>query len=176
MFAQCITFTYQWPQRSLRFHLTTDRVLFSCGAGCYLPCPAPCQVSVTKSGNKLGVTIPQFSQNGHPSRKVIRITVENQSGRASFLALTAPWITIPTRICANLNLAYGQTLSILELKPIQPHSRPPFNTEGEKVDMLSLIPPTSINGYTIVSWTSARRLGSRASEYGTATQGELHAR
>jgi len=103
---------------------------------------------VTKSSSKLGITIPQFSQS-NPAREVVRLTVANQSAQASFLALAAPWVTIPTSICTKLNIAYGQSLSILELKPIQPHTRPPFKTEGEKVDMLSLIPPTSINGYPL---------------------------
>jgi hypothetical protein len=107
-----------------------------------------CQVNVTKSCSKLGITIPQFSQS-NPAREVVRLTVENQSAQASFLALAAPWVTIPTSICTRLNIAYGQSLSILELKPIQPHTRPPFKTEEEKVDMLSLIPPTSTNGYQL---------------------------
>jgi hypothetical protein len=104
---------------------------------------------VTKSSSKLGITIPQLSQNSDPDRTVIRLTIENQSGQASFVALAAPWITIPRRICTKLNIAYDQTLSILELKPIQPHSRPPFRTEGDRADVLFLIPPTSTNGYPL---------------------------
>lgn len=94
------------------------------------------------------MTIPHFSQS-NPAREVVRLTVANQSAQASFLALAAPWITIPTSIRTKLNIAYDQTISILELKPIQPHTRPPFKTEGEKVDMLSLIPLTSTNGYQL---------------------------
>jgi hypothetical protein len=109
----------------------------------------PGEVNVTKSCSKLGITIPQLTESGNAARTVIRLTVANQSGQASFLALAAPWITIPTSICAKLNIAYGQSLSILELKPIQPHTRPPFKTEAENVDMLSLIPPTSTNGYQL---------------------------
>lgn len=109
----------------------------------------PGQVNVTKSGSKLGITIPQLTESGNPARTVIRLTVANQSGQASFLALAAPWVTIPTKICTKLNIAYDQTISILELKQIQPHSRPPFRTEGDKADMLSLIPPTSINGHLL---------------------------
>ncbi len=105
----------------------------------------PCQANVTKSSSKLGITIPHFSQSS-PAREVVRLTVATQTGQSSFLALAAPWITIPTSICTKLNIAYDQTILILELKPIQPHDRPPFRTEGEKVDMLSLIPSTSTNG------------------------------
>jgi hypothetical protein len=94
------------------------------------------------------MTIPHFSQS-NPAREVVRLTVANQSAQASFLALAAPWITIPTSICTKLNIAYDQTISILDVKPIQPHTRPPFRTEGEKVDMLSLIPLTSSNGYQL---------------------------
>jgi hypothetical protein len=104
---------------------------------------------VTKSSSKLGITIPHFCQSDNPARAVVRLTVANQTAEASFLALAAPWVTIPTSICTKLNIAYGQSLSILELKPIQPHTRPAFRTEGEKVDMLSLIPPTSTNGYPL---------------------------
>jgi hypothetical protein len=104
---------------------------------------------VTKSGSKLGITIPQLTESGNPGRTVIRLTVANRSAQASFLALVAPWVTIPTSVCTELNIVHGQTLSILELKPIQPHIRPSFKTEGEKVDMLSLIPPTSINGHPL---------------------------
>ncbi len=110
---------------------------------------AASQVNVTKSSNKLGIAIPQFTESGDPARTIIRLTVANQSGQASFLALAAPWITIPTKICTKLSIAYDQTISLLELKPIQPHTRPPFKTEGEKVDMLSLIPPTSTSGYQL---------------------------
>jgi len=80
---------------------------------------------------------------------VVRITLENQSGRTSFIALAAPWVTIPMKTCTKLNLTYGQTVSILELKPIQPHACPTFKAMGESVDMLSLIPSSSIKGYPL---------------------------
>ncbi len=108
----------------------------------------PCQVNVTKSSSKLGITIPHFSQS-NPARQVVRLTVANEATQASFLALAAPWVTIPTSICTKLNISYDQTISILEIRPVQPHTRPPFKTEGDKVDMLSLIPPTSTNGYQL---------------------------
>lgn len=107
---------------------------------------APSQVNVTKSSSKLGITIPQLSQSANPARTVVRLTIANQSGQACFLALAAPWITIPAKICTKLNIVYDQVLSVLELKPIQPHTRLPFKTLGDTVDMLSLIPPTSTNG------------------------------
>jgi len=63
------------------------------------------------------------------------------------MALAAPWIAIPARICTELGLLYEDALSVLELKPIQPHSRAAFKTEGEMVDMRSVIPATSTSGY-----------------------------
>ena len=101
---------------------------------------------MTKSGSKLGITIPHFLQYSNSDRTVIRLTIQNQFGQASFLTLAAPWITIPTKICTKLDIAYDEKLSILEIKPVQQHSRPPFKTDGEKVDMMSLIPSASING------------------------------
>ena len=106
----------------------------------------PCQANVTKAGEKLGLTIPLF-QPGNVTRNVIRLTITNRTGQASFLALSAPWITIPASICTRLRIAYGETVSILELKTIQAHSRLPFKTQGENADLLSLIPTTSSNGY-----------------------------
>jgi hypothetical protein len=65
------------------------------------------------------------------------------------MALAADWITIPSKICTDLSITYGQWLSVLELKTINPHLRGPFKVEDDKVDMLSLIPPTAGNGYPI---------------------------
>ena len=48
-----------------------------------------------------------------------------------------------------MNLAYDQNVSILELKPIPPHTPSPFKTQGDKVDLLSLVPATSTNGYQL---------------------------
>jgi hypothetical protein len=131
----------------------------------------PCQVNVTKAGSKLGMTIPHFSE-GNPAREVVRLTVAHRSAQASFLALAAPWITIPTSICTRLNIAYDQTISILELRPIQPHDRPPFRTEGDKVDMLSLIPSTSTNGYQLY----VDEYENNGLESGTTIQEEPHAK
>ncbi len=63
------------------------------------------------------------------------------------MALAADWITIPSRTRQSLRIEYEQNLSILQLKPIKRHIRKVFKAEGGKVDMLSLIPQTSHNGY-----------------------------
>jgi hypothetical protein len=65
------------------------------------------------------------------------------------MALAADWITVPSKICSDLSIRYGESLSVLEFKTIKPHLRKPFKVEDDKVDMLSLIPPTSGNGYPI---------------------------
>jgi len=75
--------------------------------------------------------------------------LERHSEQESFIALAAPWVTVPARTCSRLDLVYGQTISIIEVKPLQPHTRHPFRLEGDKVDMLSLIPATSMNGYQL---------------------------
>jgi len=79
----------------------------------------------------------------------MRVTIRNHSGRASFMALAADWITIPSKIRKDLNIKYGQSLSLLEFKRIKPHSRNPFRVDSGKADMLSLVPTASRKGRPI---------------------------
>jgi hypothetical protein len=59
--------------------------------------------------------------------------------------VAADWIIAPSRICSDLSIKYGQSLSVLEFKTISCTCKL-FEIEDE-VDMLLLIPPTCGNGY-----------------------------
>ncbi len=105
-------------------------------------------VSVTKSGNKLGLHIPNLSATNETSR-VLRITIESDSGTSSFLARASEWVCIPSRIRHTLGIKNGQEVQVVELKAIPPHSPRPIAIVGNKVDMLSLIPATTSRGYRL---------------------------
>lgn len=105
-------------------------------------------VNVTKSGNKLGLHIPNLSVTNETSR-VVRITIQSDSGRASFLAKASGWVCIPTRICWSLGIKGGQAVRVLELRIVEPHTPQPIGIVGDKIDMLSLIPATTSRGYRL---------------------------
>jgi len=105
-------------------------------------------VNVTKSGNKLGLHIPNLSVTNEMSR-VVRITIQSDSGTASFLAKASEWMCIPSRIRSTLGIKSGQEVRVMELETIQPHSSDTLTIVGDKVDMLSLVPATTNRGYRL---------------------------
>ena len=105
-------------------------------------------VNVTKSGNKLGLHIPNLSVTNETSR-VVRITIQSDSGTASFLAKASEWVCIPTRIRLSLGIKDEQRVRVLEVETIQPHTTHPLTIVGNKVDLLSLIPATTNRGYRL---------------------------
>ncbi len=105
-------------------------------------------VNVTKSGNKLGLHIPNLSVTNETSR-VVRITIQSDSDTASFLAKASEWVCIPTRIRWSLGIKGGQAVRVLDLRIIEPHTPQPIAIVGDKIDMLSLIPATTNRGYRL---------------------------
>lgn len=103
---------------------------------------------MTQSGNKLGLHIPNLSVTNETSR-VVRITIQSDSGTKSFLAKASEWICIPSRIRSTLGIKDGQRLRVMELETIRPHTSRPLTIVGNKVDMLSLIPATTNRGYRL---------------------------
>ena len=105
-------------------------------------------LNVTRSGNKLGVHIHNLSVPNETSR-VVRITIQSESGTASFLAKASEWVCIPSRIRSTLGINDGQPLRVVELVTIQPHTPRHLTIVGDKVDMLSLVPETTNKGYRL---------------------------
>lgn len=105
-------------------------------------------VNVTKSGNKLGLHIPNLSVTNEASR-VIRVTIQSDSGKSSFLAKASEWVCIPTRIRLSLGIRERQAVQVLDLRIIEPHTPQPIAIVGDEIDMLSLIPAKTHRGYRL---------------------------
>lgn len=65
------------------------------------------------------------------------------------MTLAPGWSTIPVKIRRALNIEHGQSLSILDVKSLKPHSRLSFHIENDQVDLLSLIPEQTKRGYPL---------------------------
>ncbi|MFQ6009633.1 MAG: hypothetical protein ACE5J7_00730 [Candidatus Aenigmatarchaeota archaeon] len=103
-------------------------------------------LKVIKSGSKIGMYMPFVTDE--LKGKIAEVTIRKTKKKSTFLAKLNQFVTIRKATEGKMLFKLGDTLEV-KIKVIQDAERPSKIFPDGKVDMLSLIPKRTSNGYRI---------------------------
>jgi len=119
----------------------------------------PLSITVSKASTKLGMTIPRRVMSSMVSGRdgTIRLTLENELGSGTFLALPREWIGIPSALVRKLRLLHKSKVYVTEIGPLRPVKRPRGILVGQLIDLLAFVPASNVDGhnYAVDEYRSA---------------------
>jgi len=135
-------------------------VSFGRGGAAKIACKfKPLGITVSKASTKLGITIPKRVMSSIVSGRngTIRLTLENELGSETFLALPREWIGIPSALARKLGLRHKSEVYLAQIEVLRPVRRPRRILSDQLVDLLAFVPAGNIDGhnYAVDEYRSA---------------------
>jgi len=77
----------------------------------------------------------------------VSVSIENEFGTGTFLALWRKWIAIPVTLFGRLRLRHGEELDVVEFHTVKDVKRPRMLLANRQIDVLSFVPRKAVGGF-----------------------------